>query len=282
MSYQNILTAVDTFAPVENLLKDATTFATSMNAQQTLIHVTPFIPGTMAYPADLEQEMEENAKSTLNQALEAQGLKTPYELKIGRPHIEITNHAEQHQVDLIIAGSHGKHGMSRLLGSTAKGIVHHAQCDVLTFRVNKNETHTRPLPYQRILVATDFQNDVLIKKALLISDAMDAELHLVNVIPDGSALSVMMIPSLEIEDAIEQSARKKLTQIADKFSITEPYRHLYHGLPRMGILECAEKISADLVIIGKHGHSTLHDLVIGSTANALLHHTNTDLLVSHV
>jgi universal stress protein A len=48
---------------------------------------------------------------------------------------EIPAFAEGAGVDLIVTGSHGPHGLGRLLGSTADGIVHRAHCDVLVARL---------------------------------------------------------------------------------------------------------------------------------------------------
>jgi universal stress protein A len=38
---------------------------------------------------------------------------------------------------LIVVGSHGRHGVRLLLGSTANGILHHAKCDVLAVRIKE-------------------------------------------------------------------------------------------------------------------------------------------------
>ncbi|MEO1899758.1 MAG: universal stress protein, partial [Methylococcales bacterium] len=38
--------------------------------------------------------------------------------------------------DLIVVGSHGRHGLALLLGSTANGVLHHAVCDVLAVRLS--------------------------------------------------------------------------------------------------------------------------------------------------
>lgn len=54
---------------------------------------------------------------------------------IGSPAHEIRTHAKQTNADLIIVGSHGRHGLGRLLGSTANGILHGVSCDVLVIRV---------------------------------------------------------------------------------------------------------------------------------------------------
>ncbi|MGB2272178.1 MAG: universal stress protein [Pseudomonadales bacterium] len=58
-------------------------------------------------------------------------------VEFGRPTDLIVEVAERESVDLIILGSHGKHGVALLLGSTADGVLHHAQCDVLAVRIKK-------------------------------------------------------------------------------------------------------------------------------------------------
>ena len=58
-------------------------------------------------------------------------------VEFGRPTDLIVEVAEREEVDLIILGSHGKHGVALLLGSTADGVLHHAECDVLAVRIKK-------------------------------------------------------------------------------------------------------------------------------------------------
>ena len=59
----------------------------------------------------------------------------------GVPGQEIVRIAEQEQVDLIIVGSHGRHGLALLLGSTANSVLHHATCDVMAIRLQDETTH---------------------------------------------------------------------------------------------------------------------------------------------
>jgi len=54
---------------------------------------------------------------------------------IGQPAQEMHRFANDNNVDLIIVGSHGRHGISLILGSTATGVLHGSQCDVLAVRV---------------------------------------------------------------------------------------------------------------------------------------------------
>ena len=50
---------------------------------------------------------------------------------------QIQEIAESIGIDLIICGSHGRHGLSLLLGSTANAVLHHATCDVLAIRIKE-------------------------------------------------------------------------------------------------------------------------------------------------
>jgi universal stress protein A len=49
----------------------------------------------------------------------------------GVPGQEIVRIAEQEHIDLIVVGSHGRHGLALLLGSTANNVLHHAGRDVM-------------------------------------------------------------------------------------------------------------------------------------------------------
>jgi universal stress protein A len=53
----------------------------------------------------------------------------------GVPKQEIIKIAVQERVDLIVVGSHGRHGLALLLGSTANSILHYALCDVMAIRL---------------------------------------------------------------------------------------------------------------------------------------------------
>ncbi len=56
-------------------------------------------------------------------------------IKVGPATQTIIEVAKELGVDLIILGSHGRHGIRLLLGSTANGVLHGASCDVLAVRL---------------------------------------------------------------------------------------------------------------------------------------------------
>ncbi|WP_163009288.1 universal stress protein, partial [Pseudomonas viridiflava] len=60
-------------------------------------------------------------------------------LVYGQPRQEIHQLASKRDCDLIVIGSHGRHGLALLLGSTANDVLHGAPCDVLAVRLKKSE-----------------------------------------------------------------------------------------------------------------------------------------------
>lgn len=115
------------------------------NAKVSVIHVVEPIPevyygGVYGVVPNLDATdttklLEERAKEKLEPLakrlnISAQNLHVP----IGHISSEILAFAENEQVDLIITGSHGVHGLQLLLGSTSNAILHGAKCDVLAVR----------------------------------------------------------------------------------------------------------------------------------------------------
>lgn len=87
---------------------------------------------------DMEETIAQETTRNIRERVAAFGI-TPDRVatRIGRPAIEIKAHAEKIGADLIVIGSHGRHGLSGvMLGSTANGVLHNAPCDVLTVRIS--------------------------------------------------------------------------------------------------------------------------------------------------
>ena len=55
---------------------------------------------------------------------------------LGHPAQEMHNMAESQQMDLIVVGSHGRHGLALVFGSTSSSVLHGASCDVLAVRIS--------------------------------------------------------------------------------------------------------------------------------------------------
>jgi nucleotide-binding universal stress UspA family protein len=139
--YQHILVATDFSKPARYAALRAMTLSEHYNADISLIHVIEDSAIMMDYqdfvPVNIELDhvLRDNATKQMTQLIEDLGLTdAPTEIGFGIPAIEITEYAEAHDVDLIVIASRGRRGLSRLLGSTARSVQHHANCDVLMVR----------------------------------------------------------------------------------------------------------------------------------------------------
>ena len=89
----------------------------------------------------VQEQIQEQAQSHLGEFADQLGIPSDRQhLIFGRPDSEIQRSAEEMNADLIVVGSHGRHGLALLMGSTANGVLHRATCDVLAVRVGQAET----------------------------------------------------------------------------------------------------------------------------------------------
>ena len=91
-----------------------------------------------------EDEALTHARQQLVDLAETCGVKEDdVHVVIGNPSHEIKELAASMNADLVVVGSHGRHGLGLLLGSTANAVVHGAANDVLCVKVNRTEGGTR-------------------------------------------------------------------------------------------------------------------------------------------
>jgi len=139
--YKHILLAVDLHPDCEQTTDHALTLAKEHQAKLSIVHAIEHINVfglAQAYPTvfELQKEMVEHAQEELAKFKEKFHLEDSNMIvEIGSPKIVILEQAQKLGVDLIIVGSHGRHGIGLLLGSTANAVLHHAPCDVLAVRV---------------------------------------------------------------------------------------------------------------------------------------------------
>jgi len=142
-AYQHILLALDYSAHGDWVAQRAKDVAEKYQAKLSIIHVLDNIPmpdtgyGTVIPLAqDSGYDLLEAEKAKLMQVGEKLGVAQADRWMIwGSPRQEIVQLAEREQVDLIVVGSHGRHGLSLLLGSTANSVLHYARCDVMAIRL---------------------------------------------------------------------------------------------------------------------------------------------------
>jgi len=145
--YQRILCAVDLSAENVSVFSRALELAVHYSASLSLLHVVEYIPIDLAnelvlpQQQEIEQQLVTQAERVLADLAESASQLQPGEVPLQQSVVQgsiksgIVEYAEEQQIDLIVIGRHGRHGLSRLLGSVANSVLHHAPCDVLAVRV---------------------------------------------------------------------------------------------------------------------------------------------------
>ena len=142
--YKKVLFATDFDDVGVNAAHKAKKIADENGAQLFLVHVVEPIPA-YAYPgfagfAEVEVSIREQAEKELDALAERLGVDKKHRLlEFGSTKNEVLRVAEENKIDLIVTGSHGKHGLALLLGSTAHAILHGAHCDMLIVRPPKDK-----------------------------------------------------------------------------------------------------------------------------------------------
>ncbi|HIC45226.1 MAG TPA: universal stress protein [Methylophaga aminisulfidivorans] len=143
MKYQHILIATDFSKQKDMICAKARELAEQHQANLSICHIIEDFPLTdfayepmISVDIDMRDALLESGKKQL--ATLAESLSIPLNqqwVELGTSGHDIVRVADENNVDLIIVGSHGRHGFKRLLGSTANAVLHHAHCDVLAVRL---------------------------------------------------------------------------------------------------------------------------------------------------
>ena len=249
-----------------------------------VLHGEPFEPST--YPAaHNERVREEMKKRVMRQAefrrqaesLDLQALAITYEVTQDvAPAPAILRYADEHDIDLIVMGTHGRRGLRRLfLGSVAEEVVQTAKCPVLTIG---SATGKKPsLPVRSILAPTDFSHHALValRHARELADYYDAHLDVVHVIEETVYPAFYNLTAYSIYDTqpdLEEQARKQLRKMYREVFGPEKNVdfHVLTGHAAQSITEFAREQGHDMIVMATHGLTGLAHLFIGSVAEKVV------------
>ncbi len=142
-AYQHILIAADFSEHHIQVATRAQQLAEKYQATLSICHIVEDYPITdfayepmISVDVDMHDALMKSAKQHIAQyASELDIADENQWVEFGNPRHDIVRLAKEHDVDLIVVGSHGRHGIKLLLGSTANAVLHHAICDVLAVRI---------------------------------------------------------------------------------------------------------------------------------------------------
>lgn len=185
------------------------------------------------------------------------------------------------QIDLLVLGTRGRTGISKLLlGSAAEEIFRRSTCAVLTVGPKSPVQPSRPGEFAQILYATDFTPESMAAAPYAISLAQEyqAQLTLLHVI--GGAKATDLVSSEQLAAAAERRLRQIVPPESELWC--EPHCIVGEGVASDEILTVADHRQANLIILGvrrpagfrggKATHlpiATAHKVVSGATCPVL-------------
>lgn len=287
--HQRILFATDFSDASEEALRQASSIGTRDKAVVGVCHVLPrpntvpaWLPGQILSDGEVEQRTRDALEGRAAVLTNAGVPKTEIFVERGDFYAAVVRRAEAFGADLIVVGSHGRTGISRmLLGSVAERVVRHAHCAVLV---------ARPSPEAGPVIASTDLSEA--SRAGLRAAAQEAArtgsdliaVHVLDVdFPGGLPYGVNTAGMM---DALKDTDELKETREALEKAVTEATGPLgvkatlevTVGDPAAAIVQRAEDLAARLVVLSTHGRTGLSRMLLGSVAEKVVRHAHVSVL----
>ena len=210
-----------------------------------------------------------------------------WEILTDDPAGRIERLADEVGADLIVIGKHGaRSGLWRGLGTTAERVSRSTSVPVLLVEGNPE---TRP---RRMLVAVD-DDDVtewVLAWAARLAEHFDATVTLIHVVSAAVLTHVLSMAAVTagggevdesaIGDEFREDAERWLRRLVDTRPRLDRAQYITAaGNPAEAILAAAERVGADLIVLGSRRPGRLRRAVLGSTASEVLHRATRSVLV---
>lgn len=272
-----------------NALAQAAALARWYEAEITLLYVAPvaITAAEVAYVPSpwLSPEMREKLCGDLRTfaaPAREQGLRVRIDLCDGNPATEILDTARTGAFDLIVMGTHGRHGLeSWVLGSVTEAVLRASPCPVLTVAPRSRLAPTAR--FETILCPVDFSptSERTAHEAGLLAAETQAQLVLLHVIERVGGPPGPVPPGFDrksyradAEDTVRRRLRR-LRTIGEEDSVEDA---VSWGWPEREILRVARERSAALIVMGAHG-GPMDSTLFGSTAHKVVRRASCPVLV---
>lgn len=140
--------------------------------------------------------------------------------------------------------------------------------------------------YRKLLVAVDLseESDKVLRRALEVVDNDATRLSVIHVVEPVAAaypIDAYAINMTRLQEEAMAIAAGRLAEFANNYGIPESRQYTLMGPAGTEIRNKADEEGADLIVIGSHGTSGWK-LLLGSTANKVLHGAKCDILTVRV
>lgn len=125
--------------------RDTTVFVLSVARPPVGAYAEAYVPQPNFVAQVMEQEvrLHQELSTRIERTLQAAGFTTTARVAEGDPRVTLVEAARAERADLIVIGSHGRSGISKLLlGSVANYVVTHAPCSVVVVKTGESAAGT--------------------------------------------------------------------------------------------------------------------------------------------
>lgn len=272
---KKILVPVDFSTPSENALKVAADLAKKNDSELYILHVIELAEslfGTEQFNVNDEQIIffMKMAKKRFDKFLEKDYLKdirVKDYVEPGSTAIAIRETVSKNDIDMIVMGSSGVSGIEEIvIGSNTEKVVRYSEVPVL---VVKNEI--KNIAIKKAVFASNFDLENLdpYKKAKKFADSFGAKMHMLYVNLPGNQFSSTLETQEQMRvflNKVEMPLNKENIEIYNDYSIEQ------------GVLNGAEQLKADLIIMPTHGRKGLSHFFNGSIGEDVVNHSDIPVL----
>ena len=291
---RNILCTTD-FSDFSNYaVPYAIRLAKEFNAKLYVCHVVDIAPmagydEAVVNWVDQQKIVSEYAQEQLEQLTGEQPLDVEQVVVVGHPVNEIARLAAERQIDLVVAATHGRSGLKRvILGSVTERLIQTLPCPLMSIRSPEKEIAPltdEKVRMDKILVGCDFSADSLLafQYALSLAQEFQSELHLVHVI-EPPIYKQLFKQDVKPSEDLRESIREPLDAMLNKMipeEATHWCRHrttLLAGQPHEELLQYASVNDMDLIVLGIRGHRLVETLLVGSTTDRVIRQSQCPVL----
>lgn len=221
------------------------------------------------------EEEGERAVEAIEKRCKNAGVAVETALRTGRPVAEIHSYADEIAADLIVMGTHGRSGISRLLlGSVTEAVLRRGDIPVLAIPAGVESPSDG---YKGVLVATDASDGsrVAVETAVEWAGTLETTLDGLYVVDAGLAHSELIERALEGEGAAGVATVKRLAEEAG----VEVRTAVETGVPHETITEYAAENDLDLIVVGSHGRDAVERVFLGSVSERTVRTADRPVLV---
>ena len=259
VTVKNILVATDFSAVSDKAAAYAKALALNFRSNVEIVHVfdpsvvTSYVEAILGTPVKERHQLTNENLEKLRQDFAASGIEVRTSQPEGhRTHAALLRVARRHEADLIVAGTHSKWGLERLvLGSTAEELIRHSACPVLTVGPHAKQPADGPLVFRTIVYATDFSAQAAKAAVFALSFAQDSGAHVYFC--HISAAEATPEESKALDATFKAALNKMIPESV--YEWCSPETVVKHGDAAEAILELADRVHADLIILGARNAS---------------------------